>query len=83
MLYEVITFVGLGVAGNSSGARWLLTRVGKVGDVVLRAGDTLLLESRPSFITQQRNSRDFLLVSEVQGAALPRHDRAWVAVSIV
>jgi di/tricarboxylate transporter len=52
---------------------------GKIGDVVLRAGDTLLLESRPSFLTQQRNSRDFLLVSEVQGAALPRHDRAWVA----
>ena len=56
---------------------------GKVGDVVLRPGDTLLLESRPSFIEQQRNSRDFLLVSEVQGAALPRHDRAWVAVGIL
>jgi di/tricarboxylate transporter len=56
---------------------------GKVGDVVLHAGDTLLLESRPSFITQQRNSRDFLLVSEVQGAALPRHDRASVAVGIL
>jgi di/tricarboxylate transporter len=56
---------------------------GKIGDVVLRAGDTLLLESRPSFLTQQRNSRDFLLVSEVQGAALPRHDRAWVAGAIL
>jgi di/tricarboxylate transporter len=56
---------------------------GKVGDIVLRAGDTLLLESRPSFVMQQRNSRDFLLVSEVHGAALPRHDRAWVATGIL
>ena len=56
---------------------------GKIGDVVLRAGDTLLLESRPSFLTQQRNSRDFLLVSEVQGAVLPRHDRASVAGGIL
>jgi di/tricarboxylate transporter len=56
---------------------------GKVGDIELRPGDTLLLESRPSFVSQQRNSRDFLLVSEVQGAALPRHDRAWIAGGIL
>jgi Trk K+ transport system NAD-binding subunit len=29
---------------------------GKIGDIVLRTGDTLLLEARPSFIVQQRNS---------------------------
>ncbi len=52
---------------------------GKIGDIELQVGDTLLLETRPSFPTQQRNSRDFLLVSEVQNAALPRHDRAWLA----
>lgn len=56
---------------------------GKIGDIELQAGDTLLLESRPSFVTQHKNSRDFLLVSEVQGAALPRHERSWVAIAIL
>lgn len=56
---------------------------GKIGNIELQVGDTLLLECRPSFMTQQRNSRDFLLVSEVQGAALPRHERAWVATAIL
>ena len=55
----------------------------KIGDITLRAGDTLLLESRPSFAAQHGNSRDFLLVSEVQGAALPRHDRAWLSAAIL
>ncbi|HEY8519822.1 MAG TPA: SLC13 family permease [Gammaproteobacteria bacterium] len=56
---------------------------GKIGDIELQAGDTLLLESRPSFAARHRNSRDFLLLSEVQGASLPRHDRAWVATLIL
>ncbi|MGB7214229.1 MAG: SLC13 family permease [Gammaproteobacteria bacterium] len=56
---------------------------GKIGDIELRAGDTLLLECRPSFIETQRNSRDFLLVSEVQNAQLPRHEKAWLAVAIL
>lgn len=55
----------------------------KIGDIVLRPGDTLLLETRPSFVEQQRNSRDFLLVSQVEDATLPRHDRAWVALGIL
>jgi di/tricarboxylate transporter len=56
---------------------------GKIGSIELAPGDTLLLESRPSFVTQHGNSRDFLLVSEVQGGALPRHDRAWLAIGIL
>ena len=56
---------------------------GKIGDIVLKAGDTLLLEARPAFLNQQSNSRDFLLVSEVQGAALPRHERAGLAILIL
>ena len=55
----------------------------KIGDVELRAGDTLLLESGPNFLQQQRNSRDFLLVSELQGVTIPRHDRIWIAVGIL
>jgi di/tricarboxylate transporter len=51
----------------------------KIGDIVLRPGDTLLLETHPSFAERQRNSRDFFLVSQIEGFTPPRHNRAWVA----
>ncbi len=56
---------------------------GKLGDIVLRPGDILLLETRLSFRRQNRNSRDFLLVSEVSHAKLPRHEKAWLALTIL
>ncbi len=52
----------------------------KIGDIVLRAGDTLLLEASPGFVDQQRNSRDFFLVSNIDDSAPIRHNRAWVAL---
>lgn len=55
----------------------------KIGDIVLRAGDTLLLEARPAFAQQQRNSPDFYLVSRLENAVLPRHDKAFVALAIL
>ena len=55
----------------------------KIGDIVLRAGDPLLLEARPSFVAQQRNSRDFFLVSPIDDSQPPRHERAAVAAGIV
>ena len=55
----------------------------KIGDIVLRVGDTLLLETQPSFLQRQRNSRDFFLVSQVAGATLPRYERSWVALTIL
>ena len=55
----------------------------KIGDIVLRAGDTLLLEARASFAEQHRNSRDFFLVGRIADSAPPRHDRAWSAVIIL
>src|SRR5262249_4450254 len=39
---------------------------GKVGDIVLRPGDTLLLEAHPWFVERHRNSRHFFLVSQVE-----------------
>ncbi|MFW6093962.1 MAG: SLC13 family permease [Pseudomonadota bacterium] len=69
--------VVIAVARNGARVR------GKVGEIRIQAGDTLLLESRPSFLTRQRNSRDFLLVSEVRDAALPRYERAWTAIAIL
>ena len=58
------------IAVNRDGVRL----AGKVGDIRLQPGDTLLLESGPNFAEQQRNSRHFFLVSEVQNSA-PRPTR--------
>lgn len=55
----------------------------KIGDIVLRPGDTLLLETRPSFLEQHRNSRDFYLVSAVDDSAPLRHERAPLALLIL
>jgi di/tricarboxylate transporter len=55
----------------------------RIGDIVLRAGDTLLLEAHASFAAQHRNARDFFLVSAVRGSAPPRHDRAPLALLIL
>ncbi|MCH8503461.1 MAG: SLC13 family permease [Ectothiorhodospiraceae bacterium] len=55
----------------------------KVGDIVLRPGDTLLLEARPQFAEQQRNSRDFFLVSRIEESVSPRHEKAPFALGIL
>ena len=51
----------------------------KIGDINLEPGDTLLLQTRSEFVPTYRNSRDFYLVSSVQGDAPRRHDRALLA----
>ncbi len=56
---------------------------GKIGDIVLRPGDTLLLETHPSFLERQRDARDFYLVSGVEDSAPPQHEKAWVALPIL
>ena len=50
---------------------------------MLQSGDTLLLEAHTDFVGQQRNSNDFYLVSHVENSTPPRHDRAWIALSIL
>jgi di/tricarboxylate transporter len=56
---------------------------GKIGDIVLRAGDTLLLETHEDFIQRQRNSSHFYLVSGVENSQPVRHERWWVALVIL
>ena len=56
---------------------------GKLGDVVLQVGDTLLLEAHRAFAAVQRHSRDFFLVSEIPGATPPRHGKAPLALLIL
>ena len=55
----------------------------KIGDIVLRPGDTLLLEATPRFAEQHRNSPDFHVVNALEGAAAPRHHRAWAAIGVL
>ncbi|MFM1897073.1 MAG: hypothetical protein RLZZ385_2147 [Pseudomonadota bacterium] len=55
---------------------------GNLGRVRLMAGDTLLLEARPAFITRQRYNKDFLLINDL-GAESPRHELAWLAWGIL
>ena len=56
---------------------------GKLGVIKLRPGDTLLLEAGESFMTAQQHSRDFYLVRNIEGAALPRHEKAPLALGIM
>ncbi|MEN0019940.1 MAG: SLC13 family permease [Planctomycetota bacterium] len=56
---------------------------GKIGDIRLRAGDTLLLEAAPNFAQRFRESTDFYLVNQLDGAAAPRHERAGLALGIL
>ncbi|MCH2202892.1 MAG: SLC13 family permease [Fuerstiella sp.] len=51
----------------------------KIGDIRLEPGDTILLEATDGFAKQQRNSRHFFLVSEVQNSSPVRHEHAWTA----
>ena len=56
---------------------------GKIGLIVLRPGDTLLLQTASGFLRVHRNSPDFYLVSELPGTENPRYDRAWVALGVL
>ncbi|MEM8739412.1 MAG: SLC13 family permease [Planctomycetota bacterium] len=55
----------------------------RLGDVRLRAGDVLLLETHPRFVARQRNRQEFVLVSAVEGSEPERGDRAWLAVALL
>jgi di/tricarboxylate transporter len=56
---------------------------GKIGDIVLKPGDALLLEAHPTFLDTYRHSPDFFLVSAIEDSRPRRHERAWIAVTIL
>ncbi|MCE9608105.1 MAG: anion permease [Planctomycetia bacterium] len=56
---------------------------GKIGDIQMTTGDTLLLEAHPSFVATHRNSRDFFLVSQLQDSQPRSYERAGVALAIL
>jgi len=67
------------IAAHRSGERI----AGKLGDIRLRAGDTLLLEAPGDFVSAHANSKDFYLISELESSATPRHHLAGVAILVL
>ncbi|WP_461519066.1 SLC13 family permease [Porticoccus sp.] len=55
---------------------------GNLGNIRLEAGDTLLLEARPAFVSRQRYNRDFLLINELS-AQSPRYEKAYLSWAIL
>jgi di/tricarboxylate transporter len=55
---------------------------GNLGNIILKPGDTLLLEARPAFVTRQKYNKDFLVVNDLDTDA-PRHDKALLAWGIL
>ncbi len=52
----------------------------KIGDISLRPGDTLLLQTRPHFLRAYRHDPSFYLVSDVDDWRPIRRDKAWIAL---
>jgi di/tricarboxylate transporter len=67
------------IAAHRSGERI----AGKLGDIRLRAGDTLLLEAPGEFVSAHADSKDFYLVSELEGASATAHHLAWAALAVL
>ncbi|MDG6349352.1 SLC13 family permease [Luteimonas sp. 8-5] len=56
---------------------------GKLGELVLQAGDTLLLETDGGFAQRHANTSDFLIVNEIDGAARVDRPRALTALAVI
>ena len=56
---------------------------GRVGDIVLRPGDTILLQAGPHFAQAHRNDPSFFLVSRIDDARPVRHHRSTVAMALL
>lgn len=56
---------------------------GKIGDIRLRIGDTLLLDTHVGFLEAHRDDPDFYLVSKVEESRPIRHNRAMLSMGIL
>jgi len=54
----------------------------RIGDIVLQAGDMLLLEANVDFPRQHRNSKDFMLVSSVENSQPYKTEKRGIAIGI-
>jgi di/tricarboxylate transporter len=55
---------------------------GKIGEIELQPGDTLLLQTAPHFLRVHGNSSDFYLVSGIEGDEERHHERAPLAAAV-
>ena len=55
----------------------------RVGDIILKTGDTLLIEAHPNFLEQFRNSSDFYLISSIASASPPNYSKSGIAWTIL
>ena len=67
------------VAVHRGGARLK----GRIGDIVIKPGDTLLLQTGPHFARANRNSPDFYLVSTLEEVRAVRHERAAISLALL
>ena len=56
---------------------------GKLGDIILQVGDTLLLEASEKFVSHYQYRRDFMLVSALNDSAPPDFSKARTALFIL
>lgn len=56
---------------------------GRIGDIVLRPGDTLLIESHAGFLSRQKDSKDFYLISRIEDSTPKRVEKAPWAFAIL
>ncbi len=56
---------------------------GKVGNITVQPGDTLLIEAEKGFLFKYRNNRDFLLISKLENSSPVRHEYAPRALMIM
>ena len=55
----------------------------RIGDIVLKRGDILLLETPADFIQSRRYARDFLVMAEIDSSKPVLHNRRYVALMIL
>ncbi|MEX0890059.1 MAG: SLC13 family permease, partial [Balneolaceae bacterium] len=55
----------------------------KIGDITLRTGDILLMETPRDFAQRYKYSSDFLLVSTLSSNGTLNHEKGWIAWSIL
>lgn len=55
----------------------------KVGKIVIKPGDTLLLEAARGFVRRHRYSRDFILLSRIDDATIPDVTKAPIALGLL
>lgn len=56
---------------------------GRIGDIVLRSGDTLLMQTGARFARLHNNNPDFYLVSDIEGSQPVRHEKLWFSLGFM